>query len=207
MAELLLAEDQETYYLNMGPQHPSTHGVLRLRMHLAGEQIISAEPIIGYSHRAHEKMAENRNYLQFYPNTGRIDYLSAMIYNVGYCQAMETILGIQVPERAEFLRIIACELNRISSHLLWFGTYLLDVGGITPFLYCFDDREQVLNALDMISGSRLTYCYGRIGGVTLDGDDNFLNAVDKFCKRFRARLKEYHTLVTENVIFRRRTIG
>lgn len=209
MPELLQAsaEDRDTYYLNMGPQHPSTHGVLRLKLHLNGEEILDAEPIIGYSHRAHEKMAENRNYLQFLPNPSRVDYLSGMIYNIGYCQAVERMLGLEVPERAEYIRIIANELNRISSHLLWFGTFLLDIGGITPFLYCFDDREQILNALDRISGSRLTYCYGRFGGLTMDVDDAFLSDVDTFCKRFRKRLKEYHTLVTENVIFRKRTIG
>jgi NADH-quinone oxidoreductase subunit D len=152
-------------------------------------------------------MAENRNYLQFLPNTSRIDYLSGMIYNVGYCQAMERILGIEVPPRAEYLRVIACELNRISSHLLWFGTYLLDLGGFTPFLYCFDDREQILDALDRIAGSRLTYCCGRFGGLTLDADDGFCEAVAAFCKRFRARLPEYHALVTGNVIFRKRTEG
>jgi len=127
-------EDRETYYLNMGPQHPSTHGVLRLQLHLEGERILAVSPVIGYGHRAHEKMAENRDFLMFLPNTSRIDYLSGMIYNLGYCQAIEKIMGIEVPERAEYIRIIAGELNRISSHLLWLGTYLLDLGGITPFL-------------------------------------------------------------------------
>lgn len=200
-------DDRDTFYLNMGPQHPSTHGVLRLRLHLSGEEIIGAEPVVGYSHRAHEKMAENRNYLQFLPNTSRMDYLSGMIYNIGYCQMMEKVLGIEVPQRAEYLRIIACELNRISSHLLWFGTYLLDLGGITPFLYAFDDRERILDALDRIAGSRLTYCCGRFGGLTLDADDGFLNAVADFCKHFRARLPEYKSLVTDNIIFRNRTKG
>ena len=200
-------DDRDTFYLNMGPQHPSTHGVLRLRLKLSGERILAAEPLIGYSHRAHEKMAETRNYLQFLPNPSRVDYLSGMIYNIGYCQAMEKILGIEVPPRAEHLRVIACELNRVSSHLLWFGTYLLDLGGITPFLYCFDDREQILDVLDRISGSRLTYCCGRFGGLTTDGDDAFCEAVAAFCARFRARLPEYRRLVTDNVIFRKRTQG
>ncbi|SVC50217.1 uncharacterized protein METZ01_LOCUS303071, partial [marine metagenome] len=151
-------KDRETYYMNVGPQHPSTHGVLRLKLHLEGERILSAEPIIGYAHRAHEKMAENRDYLQFLPNTSRVDYLSGMIYNLAYCQAIERIMGIEVPERAEYIRIIAGELNRISSHLLWLGTYLLDLGGITPFLYCFDDREEILDVLDAVTGARLTYC-------------------------------------------------
>ena len=140
-------DSDETYYLNMGPQHPSMHGVLRLLLKLRGERILECDPVIGYAHRAHEKMAENRTWVQFYPNTSRIDYLSGMIYNIAYCQAMEKVCSIEVPERAVAIRIIACELNRIQSHLLWFGTYLMDIGGITPFLYCFDDREEILGIL------------------------------------------------------------
>lgn len=200
-------DDRETYYLNMGPQHPSTHGVLRLQLHLEGERILAVSPVIGYGHRAHEKMAENRDFLMFLPNTSRIDYLSGMIYNLGYCQAIEKIMGIEVPERAEYIRIIAGELNRISSHLLWLGTYLLDLGGITPFLYCFDDRERILDILDSVTGSRLTYCYGRFGGVTMDVDDAFLQATSSFCAYFHERLGEYEDLVTDNVIFRSRTEG
>ena len=199
--------DRETFYMNMGPQHPSTHGVLRLKLHLEGERILSAETIIGYAHRAHEKMAENRDYLQFLPNTSRVDYLSGMIYNLAYCQAIEKIMGIEVPERAEYIRIIAGELNRISSHLLWLGTFLLDLGGITPFLYCFDDREEILDVLDAVTGAGLTYCYGRFGGVTMDVDDAFLEATAAFCGRFRQRLHEYEELITNNVIFRQRTLG
>jgi NADH-quinone oxidoreductase subunit D len=198
-------EDRDTYYLNMGPQHPSTHGVLRLRLHLRGELILSADPIIGYSHRAHEKMAENRSYLQFLPNTSRMDYLAGLIYNHGYCEAIEKIIGLEVPERAEYIRVITNELNRISSHLLWFGTFLLDIGGITPFLYCFDDREIILDILDRICGSRLTYCYGRFGGVSRDVDDRFLQEALDFCKHMKARLPEYETLVEKNIIFRNRT--
>ena len=200
-------EDRETYILNMGPQHPSTHGVLRLRLHLEGERILECDPVIGYAHRAHEKMAENRDYLQFLPNTSRLDYLSGMIYNLGYCQAIEKAMQIEVPERAEYIRIIVGELNRISSHLLWMGTYLLDLGGITPFLYGFDDREKILDLLDYVTGSRLTYSYGRFGGVTMDVDEVFLSNVADFCDYFRGRLEEIHKLVTGNVIFRHRTRG
>lgn len=200
-------QDRETYYLNMGPQHPSTHGVLRLRLHLEGERILAAEPVIGYGHRAHEKMAENRDYLQFLPNTSRIDYLSGMIYNLGYCQAIEKAMQLAVPERAETIRIICGEMNRISSHLLWMGTYLLDLGGFTPFLYGFDDREKILDILDSVTGSRLTYSYGRFGGVSMDVDDTFLRAVSDFCVYFRKRIDEYHELVTGNIIFRHRTKG
>jgi NADH-quinone oxidoreductase subunit D len=199
-------ESRDTYYLNMGPQHPSTHGVLRLKLHLDGETILSVEPVIGYGHRAHEKMAENRDYLQFLPNPSRVDYLSGMIYNIGYCQAIERAMGIEVPERAEYIRIIANELNRISSHLLWLGTFLLDLGAFTPFLYAFDDREKILDILDRVTGSRLTYCYGRFGGVVLDVDDTFLTQVAEYCTYFKTRFKIYEELVIDNVIFRERTI-
>ncbi|MCA9670999.1 MAG: NADH-quinone oxidoreductase subunit D [Myxococcales bacterium] len=199
--------DGETYYLNMGPQHPSMHGVLRLLLELRGEEIVKCEPIIGYAHRAHEKMAENRNYMMFLPNTSRVDYLSGMIYNIAYCQAVEKMLAIEVPERAEHIRVIVCELNRVSSHLLWFGTFLLDLGGITPFLYSFDDREQILSILDRVTGSRLTYCYGRFGGVTEDVDKKFLDETTAFLARLRGRMAEYHALVTDNVIFRSRCEG
>lgn len=152
-------------------------------------------------------MAENRSALQFLPNTSRIDYLSGMIYNLGYCQAIEKLLEIEVPERAIYIRVIANELNRIASHLLWFGTFLLDLGGFTPFLYSFDDREEILDILDQVTGSRLTYCYGRFGGVTWDVDDNFLERTTAFLARIRERLKMYNDLVTENVILRERCQG
>lgn len=199
--------DDETYYLNMGPQHPSMHGVLRLLLKLRGERIEVCDPVIGYAHRAHEKMAENRSYVQFYPNTSRIDYLSGMIYNIGYCQMIEKVCSYEVPERAVAIRIIACELNRIQSHLLWLGTYLMDIGGITPFLYCFDDREEILGILDRVSGSRLTYAYGRFGGVTRDVDDVFLSQATAFLARLRGRFPLYAKLVEGNVIFRERSIG
>ncbi len=198
------AGNDETYYLNMGPQHPSMHGVLRLLLHLRGELILDCEPIIGYAHRAHEKMAENRSYLMFMPNTSRIDYLSGMIYNVGYCQAIEKMCGFEVSERAQDIRIIACELNRVQSHLLWLGTFLLDLGGITPFLYCFDDREEILALLDTVTGSRLTYAYGRFGGVTRDMDETFVASAREFLSRINDRFPMYHALVRENVIFKER---
>jgi NADH-quinone oxidoreductase subunit D len=199
--------DGDTYFLNMGPQHPSMHGVLRLLLELRGEQIVSAEPIIGYAHRAHEKMAENRNYLMFLPNTSRVDYLSGMIYNLAWCEAMERMNGIEVPERALYIRTIASELNRISSHLLWFGTFLLDLGGVTPFLYCFDDREAILDLLDSVTGSRLTYSYGRFGGVTMDVDATFVAGAHAFLARLRSRMPEYKRLVRDNPIFRQRCEG
>ncbi len=201
------ADDDETYYLNMGPQHPSMHGVLRLLLRLRGERILSCEPVIGYAHRAHEKMAENRSWIQFMPNTSRVDYLSGMIYNIGFCQAIEKICSIEVPERARVIRVAANELNRIQSHLLWFGTFLLDLGGITAFLYCFDDREEILDILDRITGSRLTYAYGRFGGVTMDVDDVFVEQSRAFIARLRERFPMYRDLVEGNIIFRERTEG
>jgi len=203
----LAGNGDDTYYLNMGPQHPSMHGVLRLLLHLRGEEILEAEPVIGYAHRAHEKMAENRNYLMFLPNSSRVDYLSGMIYNLAYCQAMERLLGIEVPERAEHIRVIVSELNRISSHLLWFGTFLLDLGGVTPFLYAFDDREEILTILERVTGSRLTYSYGRFGGVTQDVDALFVEQTLAFVARLRGRMPDYHALVSDNVIFRHRCEG
>ena len=198
------AHDDETYYLNMGPQHPSMHGVLRLLLRMRGERILSCEPVIGYAHRAHEKMAENRPWIEFLPNTSRIDYLSGMIYNIAYCQAVERMASIEVPDRARVIRVIVCELNRIQSHLLWFGTFLLDIGGITPFLYCFDDREEILSILDRVTGSRLTYSYGRFGGVSEDIDDVFIEQTRGFLRRMRDNAPMYHRLVHENVIFRSR---
>ncbi|MHC4975432.1 MAG: NADH-quinone oxidoreductase subunit D [Planctomycetota bacterium] len=191
----------------MGPQHPSMHGVLRLLLKLRGEEIVTCEAVIGYAHRAHEKMAENRSYIMFIPNTSRVDYLSGMIYNIAYCQAIEKLCSIEVPERAEIIRVIVCELNRIQSHLLWFGTFLLDLGGITPFLYCFDDREEILDILDRVTGSRLTYAYGRFGGVTMDVDDVFIQNTLAFLERIRGRFPMYEDLVGGNVIFRERCEG
>jgi NADH-quinone oxidoreductase subunit D len=200
-------EDRDNYYLNMGPQHPSMHGVLRIKLHMSGEEILDADTIIGYAHRAHEKMAENRDYMQFLPNPSRVDYLSGMIYNLAYCEAVERMLGIKAPERCEYIRVLVSELNRISSHLLWLGTFLLDLGGVTPFLYCFDDREKILDILDRVTGSRLTYCYGRFGGLTMDVDDEFVAGTRAFCERLRSRLPMYKSLVEDNIIFRERAVG
>ncbi|MFH1596700.1 MAG: NADH-quinone oxidoreductase subunit D [Pseudomonadota bacterium] len=197
--------EEKTYTLNLGPQHPSTHGVLRVLLEMEGEFITKAEPVIGYGHRGHEHMAENRNYLQFLPNTARVDYLHALAFNQGYCMAVEKLMGLVVPERGEFIRVITAELNRISSHLVWLGAYLLDLGAFTPILYCFDDRENLLDLLDRITGSRLTYCFFRPGGVPQDLDDEFITGTRAFIKRLRTRFKDYDNLVTKNVIFINRT--
>jgi NADH-quinone oxidoreductase subunit D len=197
--------EERTFYLNLGPQHPSTHGVLRIVLEMDGEYIVNSDPVIGYGHRAHEKMGELKTYQQFLPNMGRVDYLHALAYNQCWCMAVEKLTGLVVPERAEFIRVITSELNRISSHLLWFGAYLMDLGAFTPFLYCFDDREQILDLLDRLTGSRLTYCFYRFGGVPADIDDDFIAGCREFVKRLRSRWDDYDNLVTKNVIFINRT--
>jgi NADH-quinone oxidoreductase subunit D len=201
------AEGQETFVLNLGPQHPATHGVLRVKLTMDGEYIRRAEPVCGYIHRMHEKMGENRTYAQFLPNTSRIDYLSAMHYTHAFVGVVERAAGITVPPRAEYVRVITSELNRISSHLVWFGAFLLDLGGFTPLLYAFDDREKILDLLESITGARLTYCYYRFGGLYNDVDDAFLNGTREFVTYMRPRLAMYRELVTGNIILRKRLEG
>jgi NADH-quinone oxidoreductase subunit D len=193
------------FFLNLGPQHPSTHGVLHILLTLDGEVVVEAEPIVGYAHRGHEKMGENRTYEQFLPNSSRIDYLSGLIFNHGYCMAVEKLCGITVPPRAEYIRVITSELNRLSSHLLWVGAYLLDLGAFTPFLYTFHDRERILDMLEMVTGSRLTYCYNRFGGVRNDLPPEFLPKVSQFISILRSRFPDYNNLITKNWIFIKRT--
>lgn len=195
---------QETFVLNLGPQHPAAHGVLRVLMRMDGEWVENAEPIIGYIHRMHEKMGENRTWAKFLPNTSRIDYLSAMHYTHAWVGVVERGLKIEVPERAEFARVITSELNRIASHQVWWGALLLDLGGFTPILYAFDDREKILDLLEGLCGARLTYCYYRFGGLYNDVDDDFLKGTREFVKLMRPRLKMYRDLVTDNVILRQR---
>ena len=200
-------EQDDTFFMNMGPQHPSTHGGLRLVLKMDGEYIMNAEPVLGYVHRMHEKMAENRGYVQFLPNTSRIDYVGAMTYNLGYAETVERLCSIEVPERAHFIRTITCELNRIGSHLLWFGAFLNDLGAVTPFLYAFDDREQILDILEHTTGARLTFNYFRFGGLFEDAHESFADATRVFVKRMWKRLSIYEKLVTKNVIFRNRVKG
>ena len=200
-------EHEDTFTVNLGPQHPSTHGVLRVVVRMDGEYVEAAEPVLGYLHRMQEKMGENRGFMQFFPNTGRMDYLGPMSFNAAYACTVEKLCGIAVPERAQLIRTITIELNRISSHLLWLGAYLGDLGGLTPFLYVFDDREQINDILERITGSRLTYCYMRFGGVYNDVDEKFVEGARAFVKRMYGRLKMYDTLVTKNVIFINRTKG
>ncbi len=204
MSVLASSDCKETFVLNLGPQHPATHGVLRVKLTMDGEYIRHAEPVLGYIHRMHEKMGENRTWAQFMPNTGRLDYLSALSYNHGYVLAVERAAGIAVPERAEYIRVITVELNRISSHLVWFGAFILDLGGFTPLLYAFDDREIILDLLQAVTGSRLTYCYFRFGGVYNDIEPDFITGTLAFIKRLRERMPMYHNLVTKNIILIKR---
>lgn len=202
-----ITRQDKDYYLNLGPQHPSTHGVLRILLHLNGERVLDGEPILGYSHRHHEKMMEIQNYLACWPNFGRLDYVGAMSYNFGYARLVEAAMGVAPPPRVEYIRVISTELNRISSHLLWLGTFLMDLGAMTPFFYCFDDREKILDILEMATGERLTYDYFRFGGVDHDFPEEMLPAIKKFIPEFKKRLREYEKLITKNVIFKHRVHG
>jgi NADH-quinone oxidoreductase subunit D len=197
----------DTLILNLGPQHPATHGVLRIIVEMDGEYVIRAEPVIGYLHRMHEKMAEGRQIYQYIPNMGRVDYGHALGWNWALVGAVERLAGFEVPERAEYIRVITTELNRITSHLLWWGAFTLDLGAITPIMYAFDDREQLLDILQIATGSRLTHSSLRIGGVCADINDRFIEACKAFIPHFRARLPMYRDLVTGNIILRKRLEG
>ncbi len=190
--------------LNMGPQHPSTHGVLRVVLELDGEYVIRAEPVLGYIHRMHEKMGEVKTFHQYLPNMGRVDYLHALAWNHAYCLAVEKLADIEVPRRAELIRVITNELNRLSSHLLWWGAYLLDLGAFTPIMYAFEDRERIMDLLQVITGSRLTYCYFVFGGVTCDVPGDFAERTRSIVHTLRDRLPMFTALVTENLILRKR---
>ncbi len=191
----------EVYTLNMGPQHPSTHGVLRVILELDGETVVSATPELGYLHRGIEKLAESRTYAQIIPYTDRLDYLAAMNNNLGYCQAVEKLAAIEVPERAEYLRVIMAELGRIASHLIFLASIAIDLGGTTGMMYAFRDRERVLDLFDAACGARMTFNYIRIGGVMADVDGAFLDGARAFLADFPAIMEEYHGLISGNEIF------
>jgi NADH-quinone oxidoreductase subunit D len=182
--------DTEEFIVSMGPQHPSTHGVCRLLLKMDGEVVVDVVPIVGYLHRALEKIAENRTYLQYIPYTDRIDYVTAMICNHGLCMAVEKLAQIEVPERAEYIRVIMDELNRIASHLIWLGTFALDIGAITPFLYCFREREHILDLFEMVCGQRMTFNYMRVGGVSRDLPPKFLPKAREFVRYFKPRVDQ-----------------
>lgn len=193
--------------INMGPQHPATHGVLRLVLDLDGETVVKCTPYIGYLHRGVEKLAENRTYLSALPLSDRLDYISSMANNVGYCVAVERLFGIEPPERAKFIRTIVAEMTRISSHIIWLGTHVLDIGATTVFLYSFREREWIMDLLEMLCGARLTVSYTRIGGVRNDVSQEFLDSLYKFTEEFPGRIEEYETLIDQNRIWLQRTQG
>lgn len=196
-----MAERTEEMLLNVGPQHPSTHGVFRLVVKVDGEQITDAIPVVGYLHRGTEKLAEDLTYTQIIPYTDRLDYLSSMTNNYALVHAVETLMEIEIPERADFLRVMAMELNRVASHLVWWGTFLLDLGAMSPFLYAFRDREEIIYMLNELSGARLTFNYMRVGGVKWDAPEGWVNKVKEFIPKMRKNIKDYHKLVTGNEIF------
>ncbi|NCN26953.1 NADH-quinone oxidoreductase subunit D [bacterium] len=191
--------------INMGPQHPSTHGVLRVELLSDGEIVKGAYPDIGYLHRCFEKHSENREYVQAIPFADRMDYVAAMNMELGMCLAIEKLLDHEIPERAQYIRVIVAELNRIASHLLAVGTYCIDIGAFTPFLYAFRDREQILRIFEEICGARLLYNYIRPGGVSRDLSRGMVEKIREFCKYFRPLLEEFSQLVSGNIIFVKRT--
>ncbi|MDP7530280.1 MAG: NADH dehydrogenase (quinone) subunit D [Candidatus Scalindua sp.] len=199
------AATQQVMTINMGPQHPSTHGVLRLILELDGETVVKATPHIGFLHRGVEKLAEYKTYHQFITLTDRLDYLAPLSNNLGYVQAVEKLLNIEAPKRSQYIRMILCELTRIQSHLLWLATQALDIGAMTVFFYCFRERETINNIFEMAAGARMNLSYFRIGGVARDLPDGFVEKVREFVNDFPARLRDYETLLTKNKIWLMRT--
>ena len=198
----------EPFILNMGPQHPSTHGVFRMRVTLDGEVVVDVEPVIGYLHRGIEKMGENRTYTQIIPLTDRLDYVASMTNNFAYVLAVEKLAGLEVPERAEYLRIIMAETMRIASHLMAVGFFLNDLGAMmTPVLYMWREREKLLDLYEMVCGQRLTYNYMRIGGVSQDVPEEFLPALKRFVAEMPGFIDEYDQLLSQNEVLLARTKG
>lgn len=193
--------------VSLGPQHPATHGVLRLVLELDGERIVKCTPHVGYLHRGTEKLAEHKTYISALPLTDRLDYISSMANNVGYCVAVERLFGIEAPERAKYIRTIMSEMTRISSHIIWLGTHALDIGAMTVFLYSFREREWLLDLFEMVCGARLTVSYPRIGGVKNDVNQEFIDSLYKFTEEFPKRIEEYETLIDQNRIWLKRTKG
>jgi len=192
---------QHPMVLNMGPQHPSTHGVLRLVLEIDGEAIVSLAPDIGYLHTGIEKTCEAKFYQQVVPLTDRIDYLCPMTNNLAYCLAVEKLLELEIPERAQVLRVLLNELTRIQSHLVWLGTHAMDIGALTVFLYCFREREELLRIFEAVAGQRMMTSYFRIGGVSLEPPLGFTDAVEKFLNSFPEKIDQYENLLTGNPIW------
>ena len=198
----------EPFVLNMGPVHPSTHGVFRMRATLDGEVVVNLEPVFGYLHRGIEKLAEERTYTGFVPLTDRLDYVSSMTNNMGYCLAVEKLAGITVPERAEYIRVIVAELQRVAAHLISIGSFLNDCGAyFTPFLYMFRERERIVDLMEMVTGQRLLYNYMRPGGVSQDLPEEFLPALKELLVQLPKYFDEYERLLKENEILYARTRG
>ncbi len=197
----------ETMTLNMGPQHPSTHGVLRVALELDGETVVKAKPIIGYLHTGMEKQAEYKTYTQSIPQTDRMDYLAPMSNNLALCLAAEKLLGVSAPPRAQAVRVLLTELTRISAHCVWLGTHALDIGAMTVFWYCFREREKVLSIYDMVCGARMTASYFRVGGLAMDIPEGFLDKCQKFVDEMPAHIDEYERLLSKNPIWLARTRG
>jgi len=196
-----------TLVLNMGPQHPSTHGVLRLVLEIDGETVIRLKPEIGYLHTGIEKTCEAKFYQQVVPLTDRIDYLCPMTNNLTYCLAVEKLLGLEIPPKAQWMRVLMNEMTRINSHLVWLGTHAMDLGAMTVFLYCFREREDILRFFEMVSGQRMMTSYFRIGGLALEPPLGFFEKLKKFADRFPGNVDEYEGLLTGNPIFTMRTKG
>jgi NADH-quinone oxidoreductase subunit D len=199
--------DSNELILNMGPQHPSTHGVLRVILKLDGEKVLGTECVIGYLHRGVEKIAENRTYAQFNPYVDRMDYVAAVSNGLGYCETVEKLLNAEAPPRAQYIRVIMTELNRIASHQVWLGTHALDLGAITPLFYCFRDREEILKIFEKYCGARLTTHAFRIGGTQYETYDGFEKDCLDFCDFFLPKCDEYEELLTTNRIWVERTKG
>ncbi len=199
--------DLEEMELNFGPQHPSTHGVLRLKLKVDGERIVDCYPIIGYLHRGTEKLFELHPYFQNVPHTDRMDYVAAATNNLAYVGAVEKLVGLTVPPRARYIRTILCELQRISSHLLWLATHAIDIGAMTPFFYCFREREEILDLFELYCGARLTLNCMRPGGQPFDLPVGWAERCREFIDGFPAMVEEYEGLLTENRIWKKRTVG
>jgi NADH-quinone oxidoreductase subunit D len=196
-----------TMVLNMGPQHPSTHGVLRVLLELDGETVVKAIPDIGYLHTGIEKSCEDKTYSQAITLTDRIDYLNPLGNNLVYCLAVEKLLDLEIPKRAQYVRVMLAELQRISSHLVWLGTHAIDLGAMSVFLYCFREREEILKIFEMFAGQRMMTSYFRIGGLALDPPAGWRAPVERFLKMMPSRIDEYEDLLTENRIWMGRTKG
>ena len=193
--------------INMGPQHPSTHGVLRLVLEIDGESVISLAPDIGYLHTGIEKTCEAKFYQQVVPLTDRVDYLCPMTNNLAYCLAVEKLLGLEIPERAQYLRVLLNELTRIQSHLVWLGTHAMDIGALTVFLYCFREREDILRIFENVAGQRMMTSYFRIGGLSLEPPLDFYKQVQDFLNIMPDRIQQYENLLTGNPIWINRLKG